>query len=83
MFRQIRARFRKHGFPDDYPIFRFDTQRNGMMLGEDRVFFLIARELGFTTWCDRCLSWDVGHVGELISTGLRCRFTNSPARRVS
>lgn len=66
IFRRIRARFARSGFPEDYPVFRFDTQRDGLMLGEDRVFFLTMRELGVPVYCDHKLSWDVGHVGELI-----------------
>jgi hypothetical protein len=45
------------------PYFRFDTDANGAILGEDYVFCDRAREAGFQIWCDAGLSREIGHIG--------------------
>lgn len=46
------------------PYFRFEFDEvKGRTIGEDVLFCRMARERGFTVWCDVALSNEVGHVG--------------------
>lgn len=38
------------------------------MIGEDVFFFAKCREAGAQIWVDHALSWEVGHIGEIILT---------------
>jgi len=38
------------------PYFRFETDANGAIVGEDYVFCDRAREAGFRIWCDAVMS---------------------------
>jgi hypothetical protein len=48
------------------PVFRFDTDEAGDIVGEDYVFCDRAREAGFRIWCDAALSQEIGHVGQQV-----------------
>jgi hypothetical protein len=48
------------------PYFRFDTDAQGQIVGEDYVFCDRAREAGFQIWCDAVLSRELGHIGQNI-----------------
>jgi hypothetical protein len=48
------------------PYFRFDTDANGEIVGEDYVFCDRAREAGFRIWCDAVMSREIGHIGQSI-----------------
>jgi hypothetical protein len=45
------------------PYFRFDTDANGAIVGEDYVFCDQARAAGFRIWCDAAMSREIGHIG--------------------
>ena len=48
------------------PYFRFETDANGDIVGEDYVFCDRAREAGFRIWCDAALSREIGHIGQSV-----------------
>lgn len=39
---------------------------NGRVMGEDYTFSRMARDLGFTLWCDLDLSRQIGHIGQQV-----------------
>jgi hypothetical protein len=45
------------------PYFRFETDANGGIIGEDYVFCDQARAAGFRIWCDAVMSREIGHIG--------------------
>jgi hypothetical protein len=57
------------------PYFRFDTDANGDIIGEDYVFCDRARAAGFRIWCDSLLSREIGHIGQAVY-----RLPNVPVR---
>jgi hypothetical protein len=48
------------------PYFRFETDANGAIVGEDYVFCDRAREAGFRIWCDAVMSKEIGHIGQAV-----------------
>jgi hypothetical protein len=48
------------------PYFRFETDANGTIVGEDYVFCDRAREAGFRIWCDAVMSKEIGHIGQAV-----------------
>jgi hypothetical protein len=48
------------------PYFRFETNANGAIVGEDYVFCDRAREAGFQIWCDAVMSREIGHIGQAV-----------------
>jgi hypothetical protein len=48
------------------PYFRFETDANGDIVGEDYVFCDRAREAGFRIWCDSLMSTELGHIGQAV-----------------
>jgi len=48
------------------PHFRFETNAEGQIVGEDYVFCDRARQAGFQIWCDAALSRDLGHIGQSV-----------------
>jgi hypothetical protein len=48
------------------PYFRFETDANGAIVGEDYVFCDRAREAGYRIWCDAVMSREIGHIGQTI-----------------
>jgi hypothetical protein len=48
------------------PYFRFETDSEGAIVGEDYVFCDRAREAGFHIWCDVTISRELGHLGQKI-----------------
>jgi hypothetical protein len=51
------------------PLFEMKaTQGKHGMIGEDVFFFGKCREAGAKIFCDHGLSWEVGHIGEMILT---------------
>lgn len=48
------------------PYFRFETNANGDIVGEDYVFCDRARKAGFRIWCDAALSREIGHIGQNV-----------------
>jgi hypothetical protein len=48
------------------PYFRFETDANGAIVGEDYVFCDRAREAGFRIWCDAVMSREIGHIGQTV-----------------
>jgi glycosyltransferase involved in cell wall biosynthesis len=48
------------------PYFRFDSDADGAIVGEDYVFCDRAREAGFRIWCDAAMSREVGHIGQAV-----------------
>lgn len=51
------------------PLFEMKaTQGKHGMIGEDVFFFGKCRDAGARIYCDHSLSWEVGHIGEMILT---------------
>jgi hypothetical protein len=48
------------------PYFRFETDAEGEIVGEDYIFCDRAREAGFRIWCDAVMSREIGHIGQNI-----------------
>jgi hypothetical protein len=48
------------------PYFRFETNADGAIVGEDYVFCDRAREAGFRIWCDAVMSREIGHIGQTV-----------------
>ena len=48
------------------PYFRFETDANGAIVGEDYVFCDRARGAGFRIWCDAVMSREIGHIGQQV-----------------
>ena len=46
------------------PYFRFETDADGAIVGEDYVFCDRARAAGFRIWCDAVMSREIGHIGQ-------------------
>lgn len=52
-----------------WPLFRLDPREDGVgFYGEDVHFFKLIREAGVSVNVDHGLSWDVGHIDEMILT---------------
>jgi hypothetical protein len=58
------------------PYFRFETDANGDIVGEDYVFCDRAREAGYRIWCDAVMSREIGHIGQTI-----CRLPDAALHR--
>lgn len=59
----------KAGDGNFLPLFKFEPTENKVgMIGEDVFFFRKAREAGITPFIDHGLSWEVGHLSEVILT---------------
>jgi hypothetical protein len=48
------------------PYFRFETDAEGAIVGEDYVFCDRAREAGYRIWCDAAMSREIGHIGQNV-----------------
>jgi GT2 family glycosyltransferase len=48
------------------PYFRFETDADAAIVGEDYVFCDRAREAGFRIWCDAAMSREIGHIGQTV-----------------
>lgn len=59
----------EHGEGSFLPLFEMrGSLGNGGMQGEDVFFFRKLREAGVTPFCDHGLSWEIGHLHEIILT---------------
>ena len=59
----------KHGDGNFLPLFKFEPTENKVgMIGEDVFFFRKCRDAGITPFVDHALSWNVGHISEVIMT---------------
>lgn len=59
----------KTGDGNFLPLFKFEPTENKVgMIGEDVFFFRKAREAGIQPFIDHGLSWEVGHISEVILT---------------
>lgn len=62
------------------PYFRFETDANGDIVGEDYVFCDRAREAGFRVWCDSLMSREIGHIGQAVHRLPEARLIADPLR---
>ena len=59
----------QHGDGNFLPLFKFEpTEDKVGMIGEDVFFFRKCRDAGITPFVDHGLSWNVGHISEIIMT---------------
>ena len=59
----------KTGDGNFLPLFKFEpTENKAGMIGEDVFFFRKLKEAGITAFVDHALSWEVGHIHEVIIT---------------
>lgn len=69
VFAALEHKAEQDGKPHFWPLFRIDPSEDGVrFVGEDVHFFKLIREAGVPVHLDHALSWEVGHVHELILT---------------
>jgi hypothetical protein len=65
----LHAKAEEQGKDSFWPLFRMDPTPDGIrFVGEDVHFFKSIREAGVKIFLDHALSWELGHVSELILT---------------
>jgi hypothetical protein len=56
-----------------WPLFEMPVKPNGIgCIGEDVSYFKKIRDAGIPVFMDHGLSWEVGHIGEMIFTNAHC-----------
>jgi hypothetical protein len=69
VFDVLQAHAEDHWEGNFLPLFKFEPTENKVgMIGEDVFFFRKLAEAGITPFCDHALSWNVGHLHEVILT---------------
>lgn len=69
VFDALQLHAEQQGDGNFLPLFKFEETENKMGLkGEDVFFFAKIRAAGIPVVCDHSLSWEIGHVGEVIFT---------------
>lgn len=69
VFDVLQAHAEKHGNGNFLPLFAFsDALADGEKKGEDVFFFNKLADAGITAFCDHGLSWEIGHIHEMILT---------------
>lgn len=69
VFDALQSHAEKHGDGNFLPLFKFEpTEDKVGMIGEDVFFFRKCRDAGITPFVDHGLSWEVGHISEIIMT---------------
>lgn len=69
VFDVLQADAEARGEKSMLPLFKFGTKDNGIgVIGEDVFFFKKLRDAGIKVFCDHGLSWEVGHISEMIFT---------------
>lgn len=69
IFDALQAHAEEHGDGNFLPLFKFEPTENKVgMIGEDVFFFRKCREAGIVPFVDHALSWEVGHISEVIMT---------------
>jgi hypothetical protein len=66
---RLQLRAEELGNKSFLPLFVFEPcEDHSGMIGEDVYFFRKLRDAGFSIFCDHALSWEVGHIHEMIMT---------------
>lgn len=69
IFDALQDHAEQHGDGNFLPLFKFEpTEDKVGMIGEDVFFFRKCRDAGLKVVVDHALSWEVGHIGEVIMT---------------
>lgn len=69
VFDHLQAHAEEHGDGNFLPLFKFEPTEDKIgMIGEDVFFFRKLREAGITPFVDHGLSWEVGHLSDVIMT---------------
>jgi hypothetical protein len=69
IFDALQAHAEEHGDGNFLPLFKFEpTEDKVGMIGEDVFFFRKCRDAGIVPFVDHALSWNVGHISEVIMT---------------
>jgi hypothetical protein len=69
IFDVLQAKAEEKGESSFLPLFQFEVMPDGIgIIGEDVFFFRKLRDAGFKVHVDHALSWDVGHIHEMIMT---------------
>lgn len=69
VFDALQAHAEEHGDGNMLPLFKFEpTETKVGMIGEDVFFFRKCRDAGIIPFVDHGLSWEVGHIAEVIMT---------------
>lgn len=69
VFDALQAHAEKHGDGNFLPLFQFEPTEDKIgMIGEDVYFFRKVRDAGITPFIDHGLSWEVGHIADMILT---------------
>jgi hypothetical protein len=63
------------GKPHFWPLFTIPAKPDGIgCIGEDVSYFEMLREAGIRVYLDHALSWEVGHIHEMILTNAHCEM---------
>jgi hypothetical protein len=69
IFDALQAHVEEHGDGNFLPLFKFTETENKIgMVGEDVFFFRKLAQAGIKPFVDHALSWQVGHIHEVILT---------------
>lgn len=70
VFERLQAHAEAQGQKSFLPLFEFgkDERGNAAPIGEDVFFFRKIREAGIKVYCDHGVSWNVGHITQIILT---------------
>jgi hypothetical protein len=69
IFGQLQAHAEEAGDGNMLPLFKFEPTADKVgMIGEDVFFFRKLKDAGIPVFIDHGLSWDVGHIFEVILT---------------
>ncbi len=70
VFDRLQINAEKNGEKSFMPLFEFGKTEDGKPapIGEDVFFFRKLREAGIRIWCDHGVSWNVGHITQIILT---------------
>lgn len=69
VFDALQDHAEREGDGNFLPLFKFEPTENKVgMIGEDVFFFRKCRDAGITPFVDHGLSWEVGHISEVIMT---------------
>ena len=69
IFDALQSHAEEHGDGNFLPLFKFEpTEDKVGMIGEDVFFFRKCKDAGITPFVDHGLSWNVGHLSDVIMT---------------
>jgi hypothetical protein len=69
VFERLQLHAEEKGEKNFLPLFVFQPKEDGSgIIGEDVYFFNKLRDAGIKVWCDHGVSWNVGHITQIVLT---------------